>query len=80
VPSWMRPSVLPAADCAVITEYIEVSKPLKSATDGLQDCGKVGTHGALYEIMTVFEIVIADFPVRIRPFTAVQFHLAEAPE
>jgi hypothetical protein len=41
VPSWVLSGGLTAADWAVITEYIEVLKPLKSATDRLKVAAKL---------------------------------------
>jgi hypothetical protein len=80
VPSWMLSGGLTAADWAVITEYIEVLEPLKSATDRLQGRGKAGSHGALYEVIPVFESIVADLNTRLVPFTAVDYKPAEAPE
>ena len=76
----MRSGGLTAADWAVITEYIEVLEPLKSATDRLQGRGKAGTHGALYEVIPVLESLISDLNTRLRTYTAVDFQPAEAPE
>jgi hypothetical protein len=79
-PRWMRSGGLTSADWAVITEYIEVLQPLKSATNRLQGRGKAGTHGALYEVIPVFESLISDLDARLRPFKHVDHEPFEAPE
>ena len=50
-PNWMRSDGLRAADWAVITDYINVLRPLKEATDSLQARGKTGGFGAVYEVL-----------------------------
>jgi hypothetical protein len=80
VPSWMLSGGLTAADWAVITEYIAVLEPLKSATDRLQGRGKAGTHGALYEVIPVFESIIAELNTRILLLSVVDYEPSEAPE
>ena len=64
----------------MITEYIEVLKPLKLATDRLQGRGKAGSYGALYEVIPVFKSIIADLNTCLVPFTAVNYKLSEALE
>ncbi|KAF3031145.1 hypothetical protein E8E12_000964 [Didymella heteroderae] len=80
LPSWMLSGGLTAADWAVITEYIEVLEPLKSATDRLQGRGKAGTYGALYEVIPVFESIIAELNTRILLFSVVDYEPSEALE
>lgn len=80
VPRWTRSGGLTSADWAVITEYIEVLQPLKSATNRLQGRGKAGTHGALYEVIPVFESLISDLDARLQPFKHVDYEPLEAPE
>jgi hypothetical protein len=56
---WMRSSGLSAADWGVITEYLDVLKPLKLATKRLEGRGKGGQYGAIYEVIPVFEYILA---------------------
>jgi hypothetical protein len=64
-PGWMRSDGLTAADWAVITDYIEVLKPLKAATKRLEGRGKGGRFGAIYEVIPVFEFLMAEFEQRL---------------
>ncbi|KAG9378511.1 hypothetical protein A1F94_010280 [Pyrenophora tritici-repentis] len=59
VPAWMRSNGLTADDWAVITQYISVLEPLKEATKRLEARGKAGRFGAIYEVIPVFEAVLA---------------------
>jgi hypothetical protein len=45
--SWMQSDSLGAADWAVITEYMDVLKPLKTATERLEGRGKSGGFGSI---------------------------------
>jgi hypothetical protein len=49
-PTWMRSGGLKAADWVVITEHIEVLKPLKKATKGLEARSKQGNFGAIVSL------------------------------
>ncbi|KAG9377839.1 Dimer-Tnp-hAT domain containing protein [Pyrenophora tritici-repentis] len=62
VPAWMRSNGLTADDWAVITQYISVLEPLKEATKRLEARGKAGRFGAIYEVIPVFEAVLAVAP------------------
>jgi hypothetical protein len=77
----MRSGGLKAADWAVITEYIEVLKPLKEATKRLEARGKHGSFGAIYEVIPVFEYVIGAYEAILRTYNHVDFNAhPEAPE
>ncbi|KAI1663485.1 hypothetical protein L13192_12440 [Pyrenophora tritici-repentis] len=76
----MRSKGLTAADWAVITEYIEVLKPLKDATKRLEGRGKCGRFGAIYEVIPVFEFLMGRFEQRLRQYERVDFEQREAPE
>ena len=56
----MRSDGLTAADWAVITEYVEVLRPLKTATERLEGRGSKqwrlnGRFGAIYEVIPTFK-------------------------
>lgn len=80
VPRWMRNEGFTAADWAVITEYIAILQPLKHATDRLQARGKSGNFGALYEVIPVFEGIMNELEIRLRPYESVDYEPSEAPE
>lgn len=79
-PRWMRSGGLTAADWAVISEYTEVLQPLKEATDRLQGRGRAGTHGALYEVLPVFDNLITELDSRLQSWAGVNYEPTEAPE
>jgi hypothetical protein len=79
-PRWMRSGGLTAPDWAVITEYIAGLQPLKFATERLQGRGKVGSYGALYEVIPVFESLVAELDARLQTYESVNFEPSEAPE
>jgi hypothetical protein len=54
----MRLDRLTAADWAVITEYIHVLAPLKTAIKRLKGHGKSGAFGLIAEIILVFEVLL----------------------
>jgi hypothetical protein len=78
---WMRSDGLSAADWAVVTEYIEVLRPLKLATKRLEGRGKgvkgahndvdsspkCGRYGAIAEIIPVFEYILTYYELRVKP-------------
>jgi hypothetical protein len=76
----MRSEGLTAADWAVITEYIEVLKPLKDATKRFKGRGKCGRFGAIYEVIPVFEFLIGRFKQCLRQYERVDFEQREAPK
>jgi hypothetical protein len=80
-PRWMRSDGLTAADWAVVTEYIDVLKPLKSATKRLEGRGKSGRFGAIAEIIPVFEYILSYYEQRVKAYEAVDYNAHnEAPE
>jgi hypothetical protein len=42
----------------VTTEYMEALQPLRHATPRLEERGKAGNFGAIYEIIPVFECLL----------------------
>jgi hypothetical protein len=76
--TWMRPDGLTAADWAVVTEYIDVLKPLKSATKRLEARGKDadgrvggGRYGAIPEVIPVFEYILTYYEQRVKAYESV---------
>ncbi|KAA8621072.1 Dimer-Tnp-hAT domain-containing protein [Pyrenophora tritici-repentis] len=74
---WMRSGGLTAADWAVVTEYIDVLKPLKSATKRLEGRGKDtegrvggGLYGAIAEVIPVFEYILTYYEQRVKAYEA----------
>ncbi|KAI2475921.1 hypothetical protein Ptr902_12747 [Pyrenophora tritici-repentis] len=84
----MRSGGLTAADWAVVTEYIDVLKPLKSATKRLEGRGKDtegrvggGHYGAIAEVIPVFEYILTYYEQRVKAYEAVNYNAHnEAPE
>ncbi|KAI2475521.1 hypothetical protein Ptr902_13101 [Pyrenophora tritici-repentis] len=79
--SWMRSDGLGAADWAVITEYIDVLKPLKTATERLKGRGKSGGFRSIAKVILVFKYLLSYYKQRVNSYAAVDYnaHL-EAPE
>ena len=85
---WMRSSGLTATNWAVVTEYIDVLKPLKSATKRLEGRGKDaegrvggGHYGAIAEVIPVFEYILTYYEQRVEAYEAVDYNAHdEAPE
>jgi hypothetical protein len=65
---------------AVITDYIEVFKPLKAATKRLEGRGKGGRFGAIYEVIPVFEFLMAEIEQRLRQYEKVDYKQRNAPK
>lgn len=80
VPDWMRSNGLTAADWAVITEYVAVLEPLKEATKRLEARGKAGRFGAIYEVIPVFEAVLAVYEQLLEKYKNVDYNATSAPE
>jgi hypothetical protein len=77
----MRSSGLSAADWGVITEYLEVLKPLKLATKRLEGRCKSGQYGAIYEVIPIFEYLLTYYEDRVKQHKAVDYNAHnEAPE
>jgi hypothetical protein len=79
--SWMRSSGLSAADWDVITEYLDMFKPLKLATKQLEGRGKGGQYGAIYEVIPVYEYVLSYYEQRVIAYNDVDYNAAtDAPK
>ena len=80
-PRWMRSDGLTAADWAVVTEYLDVLKPLKSATKRLEGRGKSGRFSAIAEIIPVFEYILSYYEQRVKAYEEVNYNAHdEAPK
>ena len=80
-PRWMRSDGLTAADWAVVTEYLDVLKPLKSATKRLEGRGESRRFGAIAEIIPIFEYILSYYEQRVKAYEAVDYNAHdEAPE
>lgn len=73
-PPWMRSDGLTAADWAVITEYINVLRPLKTATKRFEGRGKSGSFGSIAEIIPVFEVLFSKFEEKLQNYDAVDHY------
>jgi hypothetical protein len=77
----MRSDDLTGADWAVITEYMNILKPLKTATKRLEGRGKSGSFGASAKIIPIFEYLLTYYEQRINVYEAVNYNKHnEAPE
>jgi hypothetical protein len=80
-PRWMRSDRLTATDWAVVTKYLHVLKPLKSAIKRLEGRGKSGRFGAIAEIILVFEYILSYYEQRVKAYEAVDYNAHnKAPE
>ncbi|KAI0569828.1 hypothetical protein Alg130_11478, partial [Pyrenophora tritici-repentis] len=71
---WMRSDGLTGADWAVITEYMDILKPLKTATKRLEGRGKSGSFGAIAEIIPIFEYLLTYYEQRVNAYEAVNYN------
>jgi hypothetical protein len=77
----MRTTGLSAADWVEITEYIDLLRPLKAATERLEGRGKSGKYGAIFKVIPVFEYLLGELESRFSLYEHVDFNAhAEAPE
>jgi hypothetical protein len=60
----MRSTRLTSTDWVVITKYINLLRPLQHATERLEGRGKSGKFGAIYEVILVFEYLLAELETR----------------
>jgi hypothetical protein len=67
-PNWIRSDGINAFDWQVITEYIDVLKPLKAATKRLEGRGKSGAFGVVAEIIPVFEYLLGVYEDRLQSY------------
>jgi hypothetical protein len=58
----------------VVTEYLDVLKPLKSATKRLEGRGKSGRFSAIAEIIPVFEYILSYYEQRVKAYEAVDYN------
>ena len=79
-PSWMRSNGLSAADWAVITEYIEVLKPLKEATKRLEAHSNLGRYRALYKVILVYKYILNAYELILATYDSVDHGRDSAPE
>jgi hypothetical protein len=70
----MRSDGLTGADWAVITEYIDILKPLKTATKRLEGRGKSGSFGAIADIIPIFEYLLTYYEHRVNAYEAVNYN------
>jgi len=78
---WMKSDRLTAADWQVITEYIDVLRPLKTATKRLEGHGEHGKIGSVAEIFPVFEVLFHKLKQQLQNFNSVDHEEhEEAPE
>jgi hypothetical protein len=76
----MRSDGFTAADWAVVTEYMDVLKPLKAATKRLEGRGSGGNFGAIAKIIPVFEYISNHYEQHIKAYEAVDYNIHhEAP-
>jgi hypothetical protein len=77
----MRSNGLSAADWAVVTEYLDVLRPLKLATKRLKGRGKGGRFGAIAKVIPVFNYILTSYKQRVKGYEAVDYNAHnEAPE
>lgn len=77
---WMRSTGLSAHDWAVITQYIEVLKPLKEATSRLEGRRKSGRFGAIHEVIPTFEYLLNHYEELAQQYDSVDYNEADSPE
>jgi hypothetical protein len=65
---WMRSDSLTAVDWAIVTEYMDVLRPLKECTNRLGGCGEQGGIGAVAEIIPVFEYLLGVYVDRLQNY------------
>jgi hypothetical protein len=61
----MRLDSLSAANWQVVTEYIDVLKPLKECTKRLKGRDKQGNFGAILEVIPVFDHLLSVLELRL---------------
>jgi hypothetical protein len=78
---WMRLDGLGAADWQVVTEYMDILKPLKECTKRLEGRGKQGNFGAISEVIPVFDHLLSVLESRLQTYEDVAYDAhPEAPE
>lgn len=64
----MRSDGLTAHDWGVVTDYMEVLKPLEDATKRLEGRGGDFNFGSIAEVISVFEYLLLVLEARLRQF------------
>ena len=65
----------------MVTKYLDVLKPLKSATKRLEGRGESGRFGAIAEIIPIFEYILSYYEQRVKAYEAVDYNAHDkAPE
>jgi hypothetical protein len=64
----MRSDGLGAADWQVVTEYIDVLKPLKECTKRLEGRGRQGNFSAISEVISVFDHLLSVLELRLQTY------------
>ncbi|KAF2190347.1 hypothetical protein K469DRAFT_484498, partial [Zopfia rhizophila CBS 207.26] len=65
---------------AVITQYIQVLKPLKEATSRLKGRGASDRFSAIHKIIPTFKAILKAYKSLSKQYTSVNFNEADAPE
>ncbi|KAI2483220.1 hypothetical protein Ptr902_05537 [Pyrenophora tritici-repentis] len=63
-----------------LTKYVLVLEPLKEATKRLEARSKAGRFGAIYEVIPVFEAVLAVYEQLLKNHESVDYNANSAPE
>jgi hypothetical protein len=71
---WMRSDGLTVANYAVITEHMDILKPLKTATKRLEGRSKSGSFRAIAEIILIFEYLLTYYEQRVNAYEAVNYN------
>ncbi|KAI1664144.1 Dimer-Tnp-hAT dimerization containing protein [Pyrenophora tritici-repentis] len=58
----------------IITEYMDILKPLKTATKRLEGRGKSGSFGAIAKIIPIFEYLLTYYEQRVNAYKAVNYN------
>ncbi|PZD22821.1 hypothetical protein A1F96_10805, partial [Pyrenophora tritici-repentis] len=64
----------------VVGNIIDVFEPLKEATKRLKARGKAGRFGAIYEVIPVFEAILAVYEQLLKNHESVDYNANSAPE
>jgi len=69
-----------ARDWATINEYIQLLEPFSEATKLLEGRGKVGRHGAIWEVIITFEWLLDELEQQKSRLSQVDYNDPDAPE
>jgi hypothetical protein len=58
----------------VVTKYLDILKPLKSATKRLKRHSKSGRFSAITKIILVFKYILAYYEQRVKAYKAVDYN------